>query len=298
MRDVRIQKVLSEQGLCSRRAAEQIIAEGRVTLNGRPVSIGDKMDTQKDLLAVDGQNIYIPKHAEYYYYMLHKPRGYVTTMSDERGRKTVVELLQGTPVRVYPIGRLDKDSEGLLLFTNDGDFANLLSHPSHGVSKTYRVTVHPRALEHQIVEMSNGVVLDDGDRTRPAVIRVVADEPGRTVMEITIKEGKNRQIRRMCDAVGLQVARLRRISYGPVRLGMLQPGRYRELTAAEINGLRASAKKSEAQNRTARAQQLATKRKVNHEKREGFNRKNATGNQTKGGTEHDHHQTHRGTGNH
>ena len=257
MRDTRIQKVLSEQGLCSRRAAEQIIEEGRVTLNGRPVHLGDKMDTQKDLLAVDGQNVYIPKKTEYYYYMLHKPRGYVTTMSDERGRKTVVDLLEGTPVRVYPIGRLDKDSEGLLLFTNDGDFANLLSHPSHGVAKTYRVTVHPRAEEQQIVDLSNGVVLDDGVRTRPAVIHVVADEPERTVMEITIKEGKNRQIRRMCDAVGLEVARLRRISYGPVRLGMLQPGKYRELTPAEVSALRASAKKAADQKKSEKTADAA-----------------------------------------
>ena len=243
MRDTRIQKVLSELGLCSRRAAEQIILEGRVTLNGRPVQLGDKMDPLKDHLAVDGQTVRIPKKTEYYYYMVHKPRGYVTTMSDERGRKTVVELLEGTPVRVYPIGRLDKDSEGLLLFTNDGDFANMLSHPSHGVSKTYRVTVHPNADEQKIIELSNGVVLDDGVRTQPATVRVTADEPGRTVMEITIKEGKNRQIRRMCEAVGLEVARLRRISYGPVRLGMLAPGKYRELTGQEVAALRASAQK-------------------------------------------------------
>ena len=254
MRDIRIQKVLSEQGLCSRRAAEQIIQEGRVTLNGRPVSLGDKMDTHKDLLAVDGQPVRIPQKQEYYYYMLHKPRGYVTTMSDERGRKTVVDLMEGAPVRVYPIGRLDKDSEGLLLMTNDGDFANLLSHPSHGVSKTYRVTVHPNAQEEQLLSLSNGVVLDDGVRTRPAVIRIAADEPGRTVMEMTIKEGRNRQIRRMCDAVGLEVVRLRRVSMGPVRLGMLPAGKYRELTPAEVSALRASAQKaSTAQKGTPRS---------------------------------------------
>lgn len=260
MRDVRIQKVLSEQGLCSRRAAEQIISEGRVTLNGRPVTVGDKMDTQADLLAVDGQPIRIPKKTEYYYYMLHKPRGYVTTLSDERGRKTVVDLLEGTPVRVYPIGRLDKDSEGLLLFTNDGNFANLLSHPSHGVPKTYRVTVHPHASEEQIVRLSDGVVLDDGERTRPAVIRVAADEPERTVLEMTIKEGKNRQIRRMCEAVGLQVARLRRITLGPVKLGMLPPGKYRELTPAEISALRASAQKSSNRISSEQGQERAAQR--------------------------------------
>ncbi len=260
MRDTRIQKVLSEQGLCSRRAAEQIIAEGRVTLNGRPVSLGDKMDTQRDLLAVDGQAVRIPKRTEYYYYMLHKPRGYVTTMSDERGRKTVVDLMGGTPVRVYPVGRLDKDSEGLLLMTNDGNFANMLSHPSHGVAKTYRVTVHPRAEEEQILQLSNGVMLEDG-MTQPAVIHVVVDEPGRTVMEMSIKEGRNRQIRRMCEAVGLQVARLRRISLGPVRLGMLAPGKYRELTPAEVSALRASAAKTARVKETETAQAKAAARR-------------------------------------
>ncbi|MBQ8610971.1 MAG: rRNA pseudouridine synthase [Oscillospiraceae bacterium] len=262
MRDTRIQKVLSELGLCSRRAAEQIIQEGRVTLNGRPVQLGDKMDPLKDHLAVDGQTVRVPKKSEHYYYMLHKPRGYVTTMSDERGRKTVVELLEGTPVRVYPIGRLDKDSEGLLLFTNDGDFANMLSHPSHGVSKTYRVTVHPAADENQILELAQGVVLDDGVRTQPATVRVAADEAERTVLEITIKEGKNRQIRRMCEAVGLEVARLRRISYGPVRLGMLAPGKYRELTGQEVAALRASAQKVAKVNAHKAAEEKAAARKA------------------------------------
>lgn len=267
MRDTRIQKVLSELGLCSRRAAEQIIQEGRVTLNGRPVQLGDKMDTLKDHLAVDGQTVRVPKKSEHYYYMLHKPRGYVTTMSDERGRKTVVDLLEGTPVRVYPIGRLDKDSEGLLLFTNDGDFANMLSHPSHGVSKTYRVTTHPAADENQLLQLANGVVLDDGVRTQPATVRVATEESERTVMEITIKEGKNRQIRRMCEAVGLEVARLRRISYGPVRLGMLAPGKYRELTAQEVAALRASAQKVAKVNAHKAAEEKAAARKAMQERR-------------------------------
>lgn len=241
MKDVRIQKVLAEQGLCSRRAAEQIISEGRVKLNGRPVSLGDKMDTAKDLLTVDGQRVFVPRKTEKYYYMLHKPRGYITTASDERGRKTVMELMADAPARVYPIGRLDKDSEGLLLFTNDGDFANLLTHPSHGASKLYRVTVRPHATEEQIIALTDGVTLDDGTKTLPAVIRVVTDEPERTVMEMTIREGKNRQIRRMCEAVGLSVIRLRRTAVGAVKLGMLQPGEHRELTPSEITALRTAA---------------------------------------------------------
>ena len=262
MKDVRIQKVLSEQGVCSRRAAEQIIREGRVQLNGRPVSVGDKMDTHRDLLTVDGQRIYIPKAQEYTYLMMNKPRGFITTTSDERGRKTVMDLLADLPVRVFPIGRLDKDSEGMLLFTNDGNFANLLTHPSHGVSKLYRVTVRPHATEEQILQLTQGVQLDDGSMTQPAVIQVVADEPERTVMEMTIREGKNRQIRRMCEAVGLEVVRLRRNAMGAVKLGMLQPGRYRELTRSEINALRAAAVKGKAKARTISQQQAAEQRKT------------------------------------
>lgn len=246
MREVRIQKVLAEQGVCSRRAAEQLIREGRVKLNGRPVSLGDKMDPHADLLSVDGQRISVPGKSEKVYYMMYKPRGYITTTSDERGRRTVMDLIADAPVRVYPVGRLDKDSEGLLLLTNDGDFANLLMHPSHGVSKLYRVTVRPHATEQQILALTNGVVLDDGSKTLPAVIRVAADEPERTVLEMTIREGKNRQIRRMCEAVGLEVIRLRRSALGAVKLGMLQPGQYRELTRQEVAALRAAAARGKA----------------------------------------------------
>lgn len=246
MRDTRIQKVLAGQGVCSRRAAEQLIREGRVKLNGRAVALGDKMDPRADLLSVDGQRVNVPKKTEKYYYMMYKPRGYITTTSDERGRRTVMDLIADAPVRVYPVGRLDRDSEGLLLLTNDGDFANLLMHPSHGVSKLYRVTVRPHATEEQILALTNGVVLDDGSRTLPAVIRVAADEPGRTVLEMTIREGKNRQIRRMCEAVGLEVIRLRRSALGAVKLGMLQPGQYRELTNQEVTALRTAAARGKA----------------------------------------------------
>ena len=260
MRDERIQKVLAAQGVCSRRAAEQLIAQGRVKLNGRPVGLGDKMDTAADVLSVDGQCIYVPRKTEKYYYMLHKPRGFITTTSDERGRKTVMDLMEGVPARVYPVGRLDKDSEGLLLLTNDGEFANLLTHPSHGVSKLYRVTVRPHATETQIMQLTEGVTLDDGSVTQPAVIQVVADEPGRTVLEMTIREGKNRQIRRMCEAVGLEVIRLRRSAMGAVKLGMLQPGQYRELTKSEVSALRGAAIKGKARARTQRQQQQAAER--------------------------------------
>ncbi|KAF5029795.1 Ribosomal large subunit pseudouridine synthase B [anaerobic digester metagenome] len=180
----------------------------------------------------------LEKRAKKLYIMLNKPRGYVTTLSDELGRRCVAELVSEVPARVYPIGRLDKDSEGLLLLTNDGDFANLIMHPSHHISKTYRVTVRPDITEEQLVALSTGVMLDDGVATLPAQVQVEDKEPGRVVLRLTIFEGKNRQIRRMCEALGLEVARLRRVSVGPVKLGMLQPGKWRELTPAEVGALR------------------------------------------------------------
>ena len=169
--------------------------------------------------------------------MLNKPRGYVTTMSDELDRKCVTELLDGVSERVYPIGRLDRNSEGLLLFTNDGKFANDIMHPSKHISKTYRVTVRPSINEEQLVQLTNGVVID-GKKTLPATVNVLTEEEGRVVLQIVIREGRNRQIRKMCEAVGLEVARLRRTAIGPVKLGMLKPGTYRELTAEEIKALR------------------------------------------------------------
>ena len=244
MAEQRIQKVLSDQGICSRRAAERMIAEGRVKVNGRPVSLGDKMDPDFDKVSIDGKNQRIVRKRKYIYIMLHKPRGYITTASDERGRKTVMDLVADVGRRVYPVGRLDKDSEGLLLLTDDGAFANLLTHPSGGVGKLYRVTVRPRATEEQIVRMSSGVVLDDGVKTAPAVIHVAADEPGRTVLEITLHEGRNRQIRRMCETVGLEVIRLKRSAEGPVKLGMLPPGAWRELKRSEVTALRNAALKN------------------------------------------------------
>ena len=261
MAEQRIQKVLSDQGVCSRRAAEKLIDEGRVKVNGHPVTLGDKMDPDFDKVSIDGKSVRIVRKRQYTYLMLNKPRGYITTASDERGRKTVMDLLTGVDRRVYPIGRLDKDSEGLLLLTDDGAFANLLTHPSGGVGKLYRVTVRPRATEEQVVKMSSGVVLDDGTKTLPCAINVVTDEPGRTVMEMTLKEGKNREIRRMCEAVGLEVVRLKRNAEGVVKLGMLKPGTYRELTKAEVNGLRAAAVKGRAQTRSAVQQSKAAERR-------------------------------------
>ena len=244
MAEQRIQKVLADQGICSRREAERLIAAGKVKVNGHRVGVGDKMDPDYDKVSIDGKNVRIVRKRQYTYIMLHKPRGYLTTRSDDRGRKTVMDLVADVPAMLRPVGRLDKDSEGLLLMTDDGAFINLLTHPSGGVGKLYRVTVNPRATEEQIVQMASGVVLDDGVRTQPCVIHVLSDEPGRTVLEITLHEGRNRQIRRMCSAVGLQVVRLKRSAEGPVKLGMLQPGEYRELKRSEVSALRNAAQKN------------------------------------------------------
>ncbi|MEG0913038.1 MAG: pseudouridine synthase [Oscillospiraceae bacterium] len=232
--DERIQKIMSEQGICSRRAAEELIKKGRVKLNGHPVSLGDKMDVRKDILFIDNERMYLEKQMQKLYYMLNKPRGYVTTMSDRHAAKTIVDLMDGIDGRVYPVGRLDKDSEGLLLLTNDGDFTNMITHPSCGVSKLYRVTVRPAPVEEQLIELATGVKLDDGTTAKPATVRVVASEPNRGVMEMVLTEGKNREIRRMCEAIGLEVIRLKRLSIGPLRLGMLKSGEYRELRKEEI----------------------------------------------------------------
>ena len=261
MAEQRIQKVLADQGICSRREAERLIAAGKVKVNGHPVTLGDKMDPDYDKVMIDGQTQRIVRKRQYTYIMLHKPRGYLTTRSDDRGRKTVMDLVSDVPAMLRPVGRLDKDSEGLLLMTNDGAFAQAVTHPSGGISKLYRVTVQPRADESQILKMSSGVVLDDGTKTMPCAINVVTDEPGRTVMEMTLKEGKNREIRRMCEAVGLEVVRLKRNAEGVVKLGMLKPGTYRELTKAEINGLRAAAAKGRAQTRSAALQSKAAARR-------------------------------------
>ncbi|MBR2913780.1 MAG: rRNA pseudouridine synthase, partial [Oscillospiraceae bacterium] len=185
----------------------------------------------------NGERVYVPKKKTMRYIMLNKPRGYVTTVADELERRCVMDLLEDVEERVYPIGRLDRNSEGLLLLTNDGNFANGIMHPSRHVTKTYRVTVRPDISDDQLVQLSDGVMLD-GRKTLPATVVVLNKEPGRVVLQMTIKEGRNRQIRRMCEAVGLEVARLRRTSIGPIKLGMLKPGTYRDLTAEELRAIR------------------------------------------------------------
>ena len=239
MEKERIQKIIAQSGVCSRRKAEELIAQGRVTVNGHPALIGQKLDPAKDLISIDGEKIYFDRKREQIYLMMNKPRGYLTSMSDDRGRRCVTELLPKTSQRVYPIGRLDLNTEGLLLFTSDGDFANDMMHPSRQVSKTYRATVRPDITDEQAAKLSSGVYID-GRITAPAEVRVLAKEPNRVVMEIVIREGRNRQVRKMCEAIGLEVARLRRTAFGPLKLGMLKPGEVRELTKEELKAIRSA----------------------------------------------------------
>lgn len=232
----RIQKLLAAAGLCSRRTAEEWIAAGRVTVNGRTASIGDKADPDADDIAVDGRPLRTPPG--HVYLMLHKPRGYVTTLSDERGRRTAAELVKDCGVRVYPVGRLDKDSEGLLLFTNDGALTQSLLHPSHGVEKTYIVAVAGA----QEDSASRLAALDklDGQPIAPARVAQLWRRDGAAEYRVVIHQGKKRQIRRMCAAVGLEVTRLCRIAEGGVELGSLPPGKWRHLTAEELESLKGS----------------------------------------------------------
>ena len=237
---IKLQKYLAEHGIASRRKCEDLIAAGAVRINGRTAKVGDRVAPGEDRVTVRGRPVAAQEPPVYY--MLHKPRGYITTMQDEKGRKCVAELIAGIPQRVFPIGRLDRESEGLLLLTNDGAFANLLAHPSSHVSKTYRVTVRGGVTQAQAAALSDGVVID-GRATLPAEVRVLTADTTRTVLEIVLREGRNRQIRKMCEAVGLDVARLKRTKIGAVKLGMLKAGAWRPLTQAEVHALRTSAEK-------------------------------------------------------
>jgi len=235
---------MADLGIASRRKSEQMIADGMVKVNGRTAAIGDKVNPKRDKVTVRGRKIAAGAKAKRYYIMLNKPRGYVTTMSDEMGRKCVAELVKDIPARIYPVGRLDRDSEGLLLMTNDGEFANRVTHPSKHVYKVYRVTVRPAINEEQLVEMSSGMVID-GKKTAPAEVRVVQREEGRCVLEIILREGRNRQIRKMCEQLGLEVPRLKRIAVGQVKLGGLKSGAWRELTKDEVHRLQANSNTTE-----------------------------------------------------
>lgn len=238
--EVRLQKFMAEQGVASRRKSEDLIRAGKVKVNGHIAEIGMKINPRKDLVTVGKQKLTNVKNRKMVYIMLNKPRGYVTTVSDELGRKTVMDLLPDFGCRIYPVGRLDKDSEGLLLLTNDGSFTNCMTHPSHEFAKVYRVTVRPAVNDDILFNLRNGIEID-GRKTAPCEVTVLTEEENRVVLEFILHEGRNRQIRKMCESQGLEVARLKRISIGPIKLGMLKQGDYKELSEQDVKKLLRSA---------------------------------------------------------
>ena len=225
----RLQKILSARGVASRRAAEKMIEEGRVSVNGAVALLGQSADPDMDEILLDGKPL--PTGSEAVYIILHKPRGYVTTLSDEKDRKNVAQLVADCGIRVYPVGRLDLDSEGLLLLTNDGEFANRLMHPKHEVEKSYLTWVEGYS-EAALERLKRPITLD-GYTIRSPKVRLV--KPG--LLEITIHEGRNRQVRRMCEAAGMHVTRLKRVREGALRLGDLPLGKWRYLTQEEVDSL-------------------------------------------------------------
>ena len=227
----RLQKLISGAGIASRRAAEKLILSGRVTVNGETATLGMGADLDKDIVEVDGARI--GEMSERMYIMLNKPRGYVTTLSDEKGRRTVAELVEGAGRRLYPVGRLDLNSEGLLIMTDDGEAANALMHPAHEVEKVYSVTVRGRVTQRQVAAME-ALRAIDGMEIRPAKVKLLSSDDEFTRLRFTIHEGRNRQVRRMCESVNLVVTRLVRTSEGELKLGKLPSGRWRLLTGDEV----------------------------------------------------------------
>jgi len=230
----RLQKILSARGVASRRKAEEMIQNGLVTVNGSVAALGDSADPNIDRILVEGKPL--PEQKAYVYILLNKPRGYVTTLSDEKGRPNAAQLVEDCGVRVYPVGRLDMDSEGLLLFTNDGEFANALMHPKHEVKKTYDTWVTGYAPGGE-VRLSRPITLD-GYTIRPPKVKLVRAEGTKAKFQITIHEGRNRQVRRMCEAAGMTCTRLRRIKEGSLSLGNLPLGKWRYLTPEEVEALK------------------------------------------------------------
>lgn len=229
----RLQKILASRGVASRRHAEEMILAGRVTCNGAVCKLGDSADPDVDKILLDGKPL--PSREKFVYIMLNKPRGFVTTLSDEKGRKNAAQLVADCGKRVYPVGRLDMDSEGLLLFTNDGDLANRLMHPKHEVNKTYAVQV--TGYTTQGLEKLKRPITLDGYRIKPPqviCVRKENDEKNTAVLQVTIHEGRNRQVRRMCAAAGMNVRRLTRISEGDLNIGKLPTGKWRYLTDEEV----------------------------------------------------------------
>jgi len=253
----RLQKIISAAGITSRRASEELILAGRVTVNGTVVTeLGSKADPATDTVAVDGKPLTIASRK--LYILLNKPVGYLTTLDDPEGRPLVTDLLKEVGERVYPVGRLDYNSEGLLLLTNDGEWANHLMHPRHEVEKEYHVRVRGKVHKSQLDQLAGGVEIE-GRKTAPARVCMIKEGEQNDWFSITIHEGRNRQVRRMCEAVSLSVVRLRRVRYGMLAMGALKPGEFRYLTEAEVGGLRNPQQKQvAAPSRTQAATRPAT----------------------------------------
>ena len=247
---IRLQKIIATAGVASRRAAEKLIVDGRVSVNGETIrQLGSKADPDTDEIRVDDRRVKQPKRLRYY--LLNKPAGYVTTRSDPEQRRTVMDLLKGVREYVYPVGRLDYDSEGLLLLTNDGDLAASLMHPSHEVDRVYEAQVLGTPDTHDLDRLARGVVVE-GRRTAPAVVELVTERRRSTkpskgdetsLIRVTVHEGRTRQVRKMCDAIGHPVRRLRRIRIGPLRDTTLKLGAFRELSAEEVRKLKSAAQR-------------------------------------------------------
>ena len=235
MEKIRISKYLSEQGIMSRRTADEEISAGRVSVNGKTAELGQKIDPGSDVVTYKGKPV--GGEVRKVCIMLNKPRGYITTMEDERGRKCVADLVSDVGVRLYPIGRLDRDSEGLLLLTNDGELANMLTHPKYHKPKVYTVKVRGEVDEKTIERLGRPFNID-GYITKPAEVKKLGEADGITSLSIRLFEGRNRQIRKMCDKCSLEVAELRRISIGEIRLGELPSGKWRQLDPAQIKKLK------------------------------------------------------------
>lgn len=247
-----MQKILSAAGIASRRAAEKLMADGRVTVNGHVVKrLGTRADQSKDDIRVDGRRVGSITRRRYL--LVNKPRGVVTTRHDPQRRKTVADLVARIRDYVYPVGRLDYDSEGLLLLTNDGQLAQALTHPKHSVERVYQATVEGVPSATQLRRLRQGIVLE-GRRTSPLNVRLISGNRGRiknqSLLEITLREGRNRQVRRMLDAIGHPVARLRRIKIGPISDRSLRPGQYRDLSRLEVNALKSAHKESSERDKT------------------------------------------------
>jgi len=231
----RLQKLIARAGVCSRRAAEKLIEAGRVSVDGVPASLGDKADPETQTVELDGKPLELPE--DYHYLVFYKPRGIITSLEDEKGRRDIGDLLKSYPRRVFPVGRLDRDSEGLLLLTDDGTLAARLLHPRYHVIKRYLVTTRGRVTNKHLRELAAGVELEDG-RTLPAGVKLLERAGDKTRFYIDLYEGRNRQIRRMCEHLGYRVLRLKRIKFGTLELKDLEPGRWRRLSPGEVKRLR------------------------------------------------------------